>query len=217
MGSFVGFGQKLKQHLLPCIKHLFKEQAATKLSYTPSESTSDSETCNDFNMVLFDKNWIYCHQLAQFNHTMYNVWRGQDIIHPNTSHCNVMLIAADTEAGEEPVHCFLYARVLGIYHANVIYTGPQSMDYRPLWMEFLWVRWYTWIQSQTAFDLIILPSLPWQTRIPLDLLTQLLYYEDVIFQCSPVGKFILMGVVYQGAPKMAVWTWVFPQVPNACQ
>ena len=44
---------------------------------------------------------------------------------------------------------------------------------------------------------------PWQTRIPLDLLTQLLYYKDVIsFQRSPVGKFILMGVVDQGVPKM---------------
>ena len=101
-------------------------------------------------MVLFDKNRIYRHQLAQFNHTTYDVRRGQDIIHPNTSHCNVMLIAADTEAGEEPVHRFLYARVLGIYHANVIYTGPQSTDYRPLRMEFLWVRWYTWIQLQNS-------------------------------------------------------------------
>ena len=112
-------------------------------------------------MVLFDKNRIYRHQLAWFNHTTYDVRRGQDIIHPNTSHCNVMLIAADTEAGEEPVHRFLYARVLGIYHANVIYMGPQSTDYRPLRMEFLWVRWYTWIQSQNSlrFDRLTFPPM----------------------------------------------------------
>ena len=33
--------------------------------------------------------------------------------------------------------------------------------------------------------------------------TQPLYYEDVIsFWRSPAGKFILIGVVYQGVPKM---------------
>lgn len=112
-------------------------------------------------MVLFDKNRIYRHQLARFNHTTYDVRRGQDIIHPNTSHCNIMLIAANTDAGVEPVHRFLYARVLGIYHANVIYKGPQSMDNRPLRMEFLWVRWYTWIQSHNnlQFDRLTFPPM----------------------------------------------------------
>ena len=72
-----------------------------------------------------------------------------------------MLIAADTKTGEEPVHHFLYTQVLGIYYANVIYTGPQSMDYRLLWMEFLWVRWYTWIQSQNClrFDHLTFPPM----------------------------------------------------------
>lgn len=72
-----------------------------------------------------------------------------------------MLIAADTEAGEEPVHRYLYARVLGIYHANVVYTGSQSKDYRPRRMEFLWVRWYTWIQSpdRLRFDCLAFPPM----------------------------------------------------------
>ena len=37
---------------------------------------------------------------------------------------------------------FCYARVLGIYHANVVYTGPGMVSYQPRRMEFLWVRWY---------------------------------------------------------------------------
>ena len=37
---------------------------------------------------------------------------------------------------------FLYARVLGAYHANVIYTGPGLADYKARRLEFLWVRWY---------------------------------------------------------------------------
>jgi hypothetical protein len=40
-------------------------------------------------------------------------------------------------------HQFWYARVLGIFHANVIYTGLRGMtDYLPRRLEFLWVRWY---------------------------------------------------------------------------
>ena len=36
---------------------------------------------------------------------------------------------------------FLYARVLGAYHANVIYTGPGMCDYETRRFDFLWVRW----------------------------------------------------------------------------
>ena len=37
---------------------------------------------------------------------------------------------------------YIYARTLGMYHVNVIYVGPGSMDYQSQQMEFLWVRWY---------------------------------------------------------------------------
>ena len=44
---------------------------------------------------------------------------------------------------EDPTdHPFLYARVISIFHANVVYTGSKPVDYRPRRMEFLWVRWY---------------------------------------------------------------------------
>lgn len=52
----------------------------------------------------------------------------------------MLLASEDTDL--PPHHQFLYARVLGIYHANVIYTGPGMMDFRARRMEFLWVRWY---------------------------------------------------------------------------
>ena len=39
-------------------------------------------------------------------------------------------------------HPFWYARVLGIFHANIIYTGTGMVDYLPRRLEFLWVRWY---------------------------------------------------------------------------
>lgn len=39
-------------------------------------------------------------------------------------------------------HPFCYAWVLGIFHANVIYTGPRSKDYQSWHIEFLWVQWF---------------------------------------------------------------------------
>lgn len=39
-------------------------------------------------------------------------------------------------------HTFRYARVLGVYHANVVYVGPGMTGYQPHRVDFLWVRWY---------------------------------------------------------------------------
>ena len=71
----------------------------------------------------------------------YDVRRGTDIIKPGTSRCNVMLLA-DQIASSDPtkLHHFLYGRILGAYHANVIYTGPGMHDYEARHFDFLWVR-----------------------------------------------------------------------------
>lgn len=47
------------------------------------------------------------------------------------------------------MHQYQYARVLGIYHVNVIFGGwpARLASYRPRRMEFLWVRWF-----QTSLD-----------------------------------------------------------------
>ena len=39
-------------------------------------------------------------------------------------------------------HLFWYARVLGIYHVNVIYIGEGNVNYLPCRLDFLWVQWY---------------------------------------------------------------------------
>ena len=69
--------------------------------------------------------------------------RGQDIINCGTPHYNVMLLSSLTSDSESSSKCrYLYARVLGAYHANVTYTGPGMLDYKPRRIDFLWVRWY---------------------------------------------------------------------------
>jgi hypothetical protein len=37
---------------------------------------------------------------------------------------------------------YVYARVLGIYHVNVVYNGPGSADMKIRRFDVLWVRWY---------------------------------------------------------------------------
>ena len=98
-----------------------------------------NEVGNEYDYILFKNDVIYKHQLVQFNYTTYDVRRGQDVINPNTSHHNVMVLAQPDDSRGP----FWYARVLGIYHANIFYTGPGMLDYRPRRMEFLWVRWYS--------------------------------------------------------------------------
>jgi hypothetical protein len=77
---------------------------------------------------------IYSHATLRINYTSYDVRRQQDVVNPRTP-CRFILLPADTS--EDPtMHPFLYARILGIYHAHVRYRqrAPQRMD-------FLWVRW----------------------------------------------------------------------------
>ena len=54
-----------------------------------------------------------------------------------------MVLADGRDSNESTSgHLFRYARVLGVYHVNVIYVGHGMIDYQPHRMEFLWVRWY---------------------------------------------------------------------------
>jgi hypothetical protein len=86
---------------------------------------------------------MYKHNLMCINYTTYDVHQAQDIIHPSTSHCNIMLLNQASEgstAGEN--HPYTYAHVLGIYHVNATYIGPGMVDYHSHRIDFLWVRWY---------------------------------------------------------------------------
>lgn len=118
---------------------------------TPDIYTNEVEsidiTGSAADSVLFNHDRIYSHNVLRVNYTSYDVRRAQDVINPNTSHCNVMMLQAPSvdEGCSGPPFC--YARVLGIYHANVVYTGPGMVNYQPHRMEFLWVRWYHQIDA----------------------------------------------------------------------
>jgi hypothetical protein len=56
----------------------------------------------------------------------------------STTHPFIMVSSPETEKGAHP---FWYAAVLGVFHADVQYSGGDSQDFRYNRMEFLWVRW----------------------------------------------------------------------------
>lgn len=96
--------------------------------------------------IHFKGDRMYRHNIMRINYTTYDVRRAQDTVNPNTDHRDVILLSS--QYASTPDHQYTYARVLGIYHVNVIYTGPGMLDYRARRMEFLWVRWYDNIDNQ---------------------------------------------------------------------
>lgn len=133
------FLPKLRQHLLPRI--LSKLQQLSEGSI-PEDYGIDPNGEN-LNSVLFQHDRIYPHNIMRINYTTYDVRRSQDVISTSTSRHNVMVLAGSNADGNSaPHHPFRYARVLGIYHVNVIYIGPGMINYQPHRLEFLWVRWY---------------------------------------------------------------------------
>jgi hypothetical protein len=102
---------------------------------------ADEHVVGDWQAVVLKHDRFYKHKIMHINYTTYDVRRGEDVIHAGTSHSDIMMLnPAFMEDSNE--HPFCYARVLGIFHANVIYLGEQNLDYRPRRLEFLWVRWY---------------------------------------------------------------------------
>jgi hypothetical protein len=96
----------------------------------------------------------------EFYYTTYDVRRKRDIIHPgsNMSHRDIMgLLDPDEQDGNSR---FWYAHVLGIFHANIIYTGEGALDHIPRRLDFLWVRYYTHLRSSSDSESLQMLSLP---------------------------------------------------------
>ena len=164
------FLSKLRSHLLPRIQATLRQETdalhgpiCVTSAANPASPIILDETSRDF--VFFKSDCIYCHKLLRLNFTTYDVRRGTDIVRPGTTRCNIMLLADLTDSPAPNSHRFLYARVLGVYHANVIYTGPRMRDYKARRFEFLWVRWYEVVDpgssgwSNHALDSVRFPPL----------------------------------------------------------
>jgi hypothetical protein len=117
---------KLKDHLLSRI---------LQQDYNGDEHTFSDADRNTLRIV---DNRIYSAKVFRVNFTTYDIRRDQDTMNPRT-HCDVMVLSRETGANAHP---FWYARVLGVFHAQVFHVGPNARNRSKQHMEFLWVRWF---------------------------------------------------------------------------
>ncbi|KAI0362804.1 hypothetical protein OH77DRAFT_89642 [Trametes cingulata] len=182
--------------------HRLKEHLLRRLDRTPgSLEPSDIAITDDHQRAFhFEHDRMYRHQTMRVNYTTYDVRRGQDIIHVGTDHCNVMVHSnedpAESLVNDSGVHhehevadpTFWYARVLGIYHVNVLDYRSNTTP-RPLRMEFLHVRWFgrdpDWRSGWTAKRLDRVGFVPESDDGAFDFLDP----DDVIRGCHLIPAF----------------------------
>ncbi|KZP08058.1 hypothetical protein FIBSPDRAFT_965136 [Athelia psychrophila] len=118
------FLPKLKEHLLDRVIQMI-ETDPSNVGATPAFELGSKP---DAKHLFFKSDRLYRHNLLQVNYTTYDVRRKRDSINPRTSHRDVMVLSGEENSSAHP---YLYARVIRIFHANVIYTGPGTTGYRP--------------------------------------------------------------------------------------
>ncbi|EDR01180.1 uncharacterized protein LACBIDRAFT_312455 [Laccaria bicolor S238N-H82] len=137
------FLPKLKAHLLPRIQ---AARVPSDLAYLNQVQaplhTVEPQTLDN---VLFKFNRLYFHNTMCVNYTTYDIRRAQDTINVNTERRDIMVLSKSDSSGTDDSDeslAFIYARVLGICHVNVVQTGAATPDYTPQRFNFLWVRWF---------------------------------------------------------------------------
>jgi hypothetical protein len=150
------FWPRLKKHILPRIKAMLHFETPTSQSpaqagLQPTGMENDSDQA-ELDGIIFKGDRMYRHHILRVNYTTYDVRHAQDTLNPNTAHRDIMFLSDLQSTSESHAHQFKYARLLGIYHVNIIYTGPGMQDYSPHRVEFLWVRWYENIESYPVQD-----------------------------------------------------------------
>ncbi|KAH9478851.1 hypothetical protein JR316_0009313 [Psilocybe cubensis] len=121
------FMLRLKTHLYACLSGV--------------NEFSDSIGTHERLQITILGDRIYEHQVLRINYTSYDMRRIQDTLKPNSSRCDIMVLASNKGADQQ-VHPYWYARIIGIYHANVVISTPDDY-YRASKhkVDFLHVRW----------------------------------------------------------------------------
>ena len=130
-----GLAAALKKFLPKLQDHLLGRLIGREFDGDMHEEFTDS----DRNSIRFAESKIYSVQTCRIYYTSYDLQRQCDTINPDT-HPDIMLRSPVNEEGAEP---YWYARVLGVYHANVwaensVVSGARNTRR----MDFLWVRWF---------------------------------------------------------------------------
>ena len=111
------------KNFIPRLKnHLLSQLLGCEYSGDETEFTSAER-----NTVTFLNNCIYSHKVLQVNYTMYDMRCEQDSLNPRT-HTDIMLLSPEPQTREDgtPEHPYWYTRIIGIFHTQVLHTGPNS-------------------------------------------------------------------------------------------
>ncbi|RDB18275.1 hypothetical protein Hypma_000641 [Hypsizygus marmoreus] len=118
------FLPNLQEHILERLAH--PEWSGNGLEFTPEERGK----------VFIVGNRFYRHKVLRVNYTTYDVRRGQDSMNPRTQ-ADIMVLPRDENAS----HPFEYARIVGIFHVDVI-LNTSGANRTPVSIEVLLVRWF---------------------------------------------------------------------------
>lgn len=113
-----------------------------RLTADYSNDGENSQTHVTTGRIFFKDNRLYSHNIVRVNYTTYDVRRDQDTINGASARCNVMVTDNCADAHSSTSVPYRYAKVLGTYHVNVVFLNNERVDYTPIRVEFLWVRWY---------------------------------------------------------------------------
>jgi hypothetical protein len=134
INRFFNYLLTIKQNFIPKLK----DHLLGRLLHQQYDGDEQEFSDSDRNTVRIQNNRIYSAKVLRINYTTYDVRRDQDSINPRTN-SDVMVLSRDSAPGAHP---YWYCRVLGIFHAKVLHTGPAATNRSVQHMEFLWVRWY---------------------------------------------------------------------------
>lgn len=91
--------------------------------------------------IRFHQERMYRYNMLWINYTSYDVLRQQYVINPSNSRCFVLLPTEfDTDSNAHP---FSYAKIIGIYHAKIIYGNQLAQR-----IDFVHVRWLYYDENQ---------------------------------------------------------------------
>jgi hypothetical protein len=132
--DFVILNSAFKNFLPKLQDHLLGRLIGREFDGDMHEEFTDS----DRNSIRFVGGKIYSVQTCRIYYTSYDLQRQSDTINPHT-HPDIML-RSPVNGGAEP---YWYARVLGVYHANIWAESSVIPDARNIRrMDFLLVRWF---------------------------------------------------------------------------
>ncbi|KAH6911621.1 hypothetical protein BKA70DRAFT_1423365 [Coprinopsis sp. MPI-PUGE-AT-0042] len=150
--ALLNFLPKLQNHLLPRVKE------ALQCRHSNAAGVFGTENSEATDFVSIRDSRIYEHKTIRICYTSYDARQAEDIVCVGGPKAIVMVLNPSYPA-DNHAHPYLYAKVHGIFHANVLYMNG-SADPNPERIDFLWVRWFQSVGSSTSSYGLHLLSFP---------------------------------------------------------